>query len=98
MKKQFSKVTIIGPGLIGSSLGLALKKKKIARHILGIDKSLSNLDNAVKNGSIDEGSRKININITHKIVQKDESSKYHKERKFNKGKKRKKSKRSKRNF
>ena len=64
MKKQFSKVTIIGPGLIGSSLGLALKKKKLARHILGIDKSLSNLDNAVENGSIDEGSRKININIT----------------------------------
>jgi len=42
--------------------------------------------------------RKININITHKRGQKDESSKYHKERKFNKGKKRKKSKRSKRNF
>jgi len=42
--------------------------------------------------------RKININITHKRGQKDESSKYHKERKFNKVKKRKKSKRSKRNF
>ena len=42
--------------------------------------------------------RKININITHKRGQKDESSKYHKERKFYKGKKRKKSKRSKRNF
>ena len=42
--------------------------------------------------------RKININITHKRGQKDESSRYHKERKFNKGKKRKKSKRSKRNF
>ena len=29
MKKKFDKVTIIGPGLIGSSLGLALKKKKL---------------------------------------------------------------------
>lgn len=42
--------------------------------------------------------RKININITHKRGQKDESSKYHKERKFYNGKKRKKSKKSKRNF
>lgn len=42
--------------------------------------------------------RKINVNITHKRGQKDESSKYHKERKFYNGKKRKKSKKSKRNF
>ena len=28
MKSEFNKIAIIGPGLIGSSLGLALKKKK----------------------------------------------------------------------
>ena len=64
MKKRFDKVTIIGPGLIGSSLGLALKKKKIANHILGIDKSFSNLASAMKNGSIDEQSKDINQNVS----------------------------------
>ncbi len=31
MKKKIDEITIIGPGLIGSSLGLALKKKKYAK-------------------------------------------------------------------
>ena len=34
---KFNEITIIGPGLIGSSLGLSLKKKKIAKKIVGID-------------------------------------------------------------
>ena len=64
MKKKFDKVTIIGPGLIGASLGLALKKKKVSKHILGIDKSMPNLANAIKIGAIDEKSRVINRNVS----------------------------------
>ena len=30
---KFKKVTIIGVGLIGGSIGLAIKKKKLAIHI-----------------------------------------------------------------
>lgn len=30
---KFNEMTIIGPGLIGSSLGLALKKKKLLRKL-----------------------------------------------------------------
>ena len=56
--KKIDEITIIGPGLIGSSLGLALKKKKIVKRIIGIDSSESNLKDALKNNSIDE-SRKI---------------------------------------
>ena len=33
--KKIDEITIIGPGLIGSSLGLALKKKKIEKKIIG---------------------------------------------------------------
>ena len=33
--KKIDEITIIGPGLIGSSLGIALKKK-IARKIVGM--------------------------------------------------------------
>lgn len=54
MKKNIiNEVTIIGPGLIGSSLGLALKKKKIVNRIIGIDPDKKNLENAKNIGSID---------------------------------------------
>ena len=52
--KEINEITIIGPGLIGSSLGLALKESGISKKIIGIDKSISNLDDALKNKSIDE--------------------------------------------
>ena len=52
--KKIDEITIIGPGLIGSSLGLALKSKKIVRKIVGIDKSNNNLKDALNNNSIDE--------------------------------------------
>ena len=34
--KKINEITIIGPGLIGSSLGLALKKKGVSKKIVGI--------------------------------------------------------------
>ena len=52
--KKIDEITIIGPGLIGSSLGLALKSKKIVKKIVGIDKSKNNLKDALNNNSIDE--------------------------------------------
>ena len=39
---KINEITIIGPGLIGSSLGLALKKKGISKKIVGIDNSKTN--------------------------------------------------------
>ena len=53
--KRFNEITIIGPGLIGASLGLALKANKIAKKIVGIDTSKINIKHAIKNKSIDEG-------------------------------------------
>jgi len=64
MKTQpFNEITIIGPGLIGSSLGLALRDLKIVKSIVGIDKSKKNLSDAVKIGSIDEGRKIIDSRI-----------------------------------
>ena len=60
---KFNEMTIIGPGLIGSSLGLALKKKKIVKKIVGIDFSKKNIHNAIQNKSIDEGRLKIDQRI-----------------------------------
>ena len=49
------QITIIGTGLIGGSLALALKKKRFAGRIVGCDRE-SVLDRARKRGAIDDGS------------------------------------------
>src|SRR3989338_329339 len=48
MKFLFNKIAIVGLGFIGGSLGLAIKKKKIAKEILGIDIDQKNLSVAKK--------------------------------------------------
>ena len=50
----FKQVTIIGTGLIGGSLGLALKKRHLARRIIGCDRAPV-LERAENRGAIDEG-------------------------------------------
>jgi len=48
------QITIIGTGLIGGSLGLALRKKKFPGRIVGCDREAT-LDRARKRGAIDGG-------------------------------------------
>jgi prephenate dehydrogenase len=49
------QITIIGTGLIGGSLGLALRKKKFAGRIVGCDRE-GTLERARMRGAIDDGS------------------------------------------
>ena len=51
--KLFSKVAIVGLGLIGGSIALACKKNKIAGSIIGISRRKSTLANAKKIGIFD---------------------------------------------
>ncbi|MFT3981015.1 MAG: prephenate dehydrogenase [Ferruginibacter sp.] len=48
------KVSIIGVGLIGGSLGLVLKEKKLADHIIGIDANEMHARQALELGIVDE--------------------------------------------
>lgn len=48
------KVTIIGTGLIGGSLAIAMRDKKIATHIIGVDASPENCRRALELGIVDE--------------------------------------------
>ena len=50
---NYGTVTIIGVGLIGASLGLALKKAGVVTKVLGVGRSKENLDQAQKMGAID---------------------------------------------
>ena len=68
MKKKFEEITIIGPGLIGGSIGLNLKKKKLAKRIIGIDNSKRNLVDALERGIIDDYKLKIDDTISKSEV------------------------------
>jgi len=51
---MFKRVTIIGVGLIGASLAMALKQKGLAREIIGFGRTEENLRKAVDRGIIDK--------------------------------------------
>ncbi|MEJ7768907.1 MAG: prephenate dehydrogenase [Chitinophagaceae bacterium] len=48
------RVTIVGIGLIGGSLAISMKEKKLASHIIGVDKDVNHLKKAMALGLIDE--------------------------------------------
>ncbi len=47
-------ITIIGVGLIGGSLAIAMKERQLATHIIGIDNNNGHLQQAISLGLIDE--------------------------------------------
>lgn len=52
---HFGTVAIVGVGLIGGSLGMALKQRRLAQRVVGIGRSTERLDKAVALGAIDSG-------------------------------------------
>ena len=53
--RLFKRVAIIGVGLIGGSIGLAIKKKGLAKEVIGIGRRRKSLLRALRIGAIDEG-------------------------------------------
>jgi len=51
---MFKRVAVIGPGLIGGSLGLALRKRNLAETVVGIGRRRESLDEALSVGAIDK--------------------------------------------
>lgn len=51
----FNRVTILGVGLLGGSLGMALKKHKLANEVLGVGRSMPSLEEARRLEAIDQG-------------------------------------------
>ena len=52
---EYDTVAIVGVGLIGGSIGLALRERKLAQKIVGIGRRQMSLDTARKVGAIDHG-------------------------------------------
>lgn len=54
MSAPYETVVIIGAGLLGASLGLAMKSRRLAGTVLGVGHRQSSLDTALDIGAIDE--------------------------------------------
>lgn len=52
---RFRQVTIVGLGLLGSSLGMALRKRKLAGRVVGLSRSRATCARAKRAGAIDFG-------------------------------------------
>lgn len=52
---KFNKVAIIGVGLIGGSIGLAIKKNGCAREVVGVFRRKRTLKRALKHKAVDKG-------------------------------------------
>ncbi|MFA5087807.1 MAG: prephenate dehydrogenase/arogenate dehydrogenase family protein [Candidatus Omnitrophota bacterium] len=61
----FNRVTIVGVGLIGGSLGLAIRKHNIAREIFGVSRQSFTLGHALKMKAIDKGFHDIKEGVKH---------------------------------
>ena len=59
----FNKIALIGVGLIGGSIGMAIKKRKLADVIVGIDPNEENLDMARKLQAITLGTADLSAGI-----------------------------------
>lgn len=59
--KRFNKIGIVGVGLIGGSLGLAIKEKGLAGEVIGISRKKTSLRLAKEKKAIDKGSLDFNI-------------------------------------
>ncbi len=53
----FKRIAIIGVGLIGGSLGLAVKKRRLARVVVGVGRRPSSIRKALRCGAIDIGTK-----------------------------------------
>ena len=51
--KTVSPLVIVGVGLLGSSIGLAVKKRNLAYTVVGIDNCPKTLDTALRRGAVD---------------------------------------------
>jgi prephenate dehydrogenase len=66
--KLFKRIAIVGTGLIGGSLAMAIKKKKLANEIIGVSRHRKTSDLAKRNRIIDKGNQDIRIIASADLV------------------------------
>jgi prephenate dehydrogenase len=61
--ERLGTVAIVGVGLIGGSIGLALRARALAAVVVGVGRSPSTLDEAVRLGAIDRGTTELGAGV-----------------------------------
>ncbi|MCK4283751.1 MAG: prephenate dehydrogenase/arogenate dehydrogenase family protein [Candidatus Brocadiae bacterium] len=61
---MFDKVAIVGPGLIGGSMGMALRKRGLAGTVVGIGRRQESLNKALEVGAIDQATLDVEQGVT----------------------------------
>jgi prephenate dehydrogenase len=56
---HFGTVAIVGVGLIGGSLGMALKRRRLARRVVGVGRTRERMDAALRLGAVDAGTTEL---------------------------------------
>ena len=57
--RRFGTAVIVGVGLIGGSLGQALRARRLASHVIGVGRNPASLEEAVRLGAIDRGTTEL---------------------------------------
>lgn len=57
--KEYERVVIVGVGLLGGSIGLALRERELAGSVIGVSRSAATLEAAMCIGAIDEAADSI---------------------------------------
>lgn len=59
----FKRVTIVGLGLIGGSLGMAMRRKRLAREVVGVSRRAAAIAQAKRRGAIDRGTTSLEAGV-----------------------------------
>lgn len=59
----FTRAAIVGVGMMGGSLGLALKARGVTQSVVGIDLDAANLERAREMGAIDDGTTALDAGV-----------------------------------
>jgi prephenate dehydrogenase len=62
---QIRNITILGVGLIGGSLGLALKEKGFRGEIIGLGRRMNTLEIALERGAVDQVTTEFEVGVRH---------------------------------
>jgi prephenate dehydrogenase len=61
--QNFKKIAIVGVGLIGGSIGLAIRTRRFSCKVIGIGRRKTSLDKAVQKSAIDKGTLDIQAGV-----------------------------------
>jgi len=68
VSEDLGVVALVGVGLIGGSVGLALKERGLAREVIGVGRERDSLERAVRRGAIDRGTTSLPEGVAHADV------------------------------